>query len=103
MIKLYAKRRCFGLVFDKNIVAYYLLMNFAAFIAFFADKKFAVEKRKRIPEDILIGLSFIGGAAGGFLSMMIFRHKTRKLKFRLLLPLFIFLHIAFWLCFGGKI
>ncbi len=91
------------MILDKNIIVYYLAVNSAAFIAFFADKKFAAEKRKRIPEDMLLGLSFIGGAVGGLLAMTIFRHKTRKLKFRLLLPLFIFLHIVFWLCFGGKI
>lgn len=91
------------MIFDKNAVMYYVLINSAAFIAFFVDKKFAEGKRKRIPENILIGLSFIGGAPGGFLSMFVFHHKTRKLKFRLLLPLFMVLHIVLWLYLGGKI
>ncbi len=91
------------MVFDKNAVIYYIVVNFVAFIAFFADKKFAGVKTGRIPEDILIGLSFIGGAVGGFLAMFVFHHKTRKLKFRLLLPLFVILHIALWLYLGGKI
>ena len=86
---------------DKNAISYYVVMNSAAFIAFFTDKKFAEHKMGRIPEDILLGLAAAGGAFGGFLSMLIFRHKSKKLRFRLLLPLFIVLHIFILKYFGG--
>ena len=37
---------------------------------------------------------FFGGAAGEFIAMLLVRHKTKHLKFMLLLPLFILLQLA---------
>ena len=64
-----------------------LIMSLAAFIAFAFDKYKAKNKMWRIPEASLIGISAIGGAFGAFLGMVLFRHKTKKLKFIITVPL----------------
>ena len=82
---------------------YLLFINVAAFAAMFADKRRAVQRRWRVPERTLFFLAFIGGAAGALLGMFIFRHKTRHLSFRVLLPLFLLLNLicVFFLWKGG--
>lgn len=51
-------------------------------LAFYgADKIKAKRGAWRIPEKVLLGLSFFGGAAGGLLGMLAFRHKTRHWYF----------------------
>ena len=66
------------------------LLSVITFILFGNDKKRAIEHRRRIPERTLLGFSLFGGI-GGLLGMRIFRHKTRKWKFRILVPLFAFI------------
>lgn len=83
---------------------YYLLVNLIAFFLFLRDKRLAVTNRRRIPEATLLGWAAFGGAAGALCGMRIFHHKTRKAKFRILVPLFLLLHTAliFLYIFGGK-
>ena len=38
--------------------------------------------------------AFFGGAAGALAGMFLFRHKTRHLSFRILLPLCLILNVA---------
>lgn len=75
------------------LIIYYLLINVVAFTAYGIDKRKAMRNQWRIPEFTLITLAFIGGFAGAPLGMLIFHHKTRKLKFRLLIPVAVILHI----------
>ncbi|HIZ09381.1 MAG TPA: DUF1294 domain-containing protein [Candidatus Borkfalkia avicola] len=56
-------------------------LSLAAFIAYGADKSKARRGAWRIPEKVLLGLSFFGGAAGGLCGMLLFRHKTRHWYF----------------------
>jgi uncharacterized membrane protein YsdA (DUF1294 family) len=51
------------------------------------DKQKAMKKEWRIPERNLIGAALLGGGIGSFLGMYVFRHKTKHLKFKILLPL----------------
>ena len=57
--------------------AYLLLLSVITFIAYGADKKKAKDHKYRTKEKTLLGLSFFGGAFGGFPAMLIFRHKTK--------------------------
>jgi uncharacterized membrane protein YsdA (DUF1294 family) len=54
------------------------------------DKYFAIKHKYRISEKKLLLLSLIGGSLGAILGMNIFRHKTKKSKFVILVP-FIFI------------
>lgn len=65
---------------------YFVLINLITFIAFGVDKYKARRNKWRIPESNLIFLSIMGGSTGGMLSMLIFRHKTHKMKFKIGMP-----------------
>ncbi|MBP3324223.1 MAG: DUF1294 domain-containing protein [Clostridia bacterium] len=85
------------------IILYLVFINVLSFVIFAVDKNRAKKNLWRISEAMLLFLAFIGGALGAFLSMLIFRHKTQKLKFTLLVPLFLIIHIflAFFAIRGG--
>ncbi|WP_270172428.1 DUF1294 domain-containing protein [Paenibacillus sp. SYP-B4298] len=51
------------------------------------DKLQAGRRGRRVPERTLLGLAALGGAAGGWLGMKLWRHKTRHGRFRFGLPL----------------
>lgn len=70
------------------------ILSLIAFIAFVADKIKAQNGAWRIPESVLLGLSAIGGAVGGYLAMFIAWHKVRKWYFHVAEILSIILHIA---------
>lgn len=74
------------------LIGAYLIVNVAALIIYFLDKRAAVRKGWRIPERTLMLMALIGpfGAVGG---MRAFRHKTRKTKF-LLAYAFLAIHLA---------
>lgn len=69
-----------------------LLLNLVAFTAFYRDKRSAERMAWRISEKTLLTLALLG-PFGAMVAMRIFRHKTRKAKFRLV-PLFLCLHVA---------
>ena len=73
------------------LVIWLVLINITSFIAYGADKRKAKKKAWRTPEAVLIALAAIGGGLGAFLGMQIFRHKTKHLKFVILVPLFLIL------------
>lgn len=75
------------LTYTTKIFLYYMVgMNLAAFCLYGIDKSKAIHHRWRIRESVLIGISFLGGALGACLGMSFFRHKTKKPKFRILVP-----------------
>ena len=63
-----------------------LAVNAAVMLLYGLDKLKAQRGMWRIPERVLIGAAVFGvfGAAAG---MLVFHHKTRKLKFRIAIPL----------------
>ena len=65
---------------------WYLLLNTAVFMLYGIDKGRAVRDDWRIAEKTLL-LAAVFGCYGALAGMILFHHKTRKLKFRLLLPL----------------
>ena len=76
------------------IGVYYFCVNIIAFILYGLDKKYAREGRWRIPEKTLLGIAMIGGAAGAWIGMQMFRHKTKHLSFRVLVPVFVLVHVG---------
>jgi len=77
---------------------YLIIINITAFALFGADKIKAKRKNRRIPESVLLFSGFNGGALGGMLGMLLFRHKTKKPKFKLLMPLFLVIQAAIAFC-----
>ena len=74
-----------------NLISKYI-SNTANFINLFAFCTYGIDKWKakkgawRIPEKTLLLLALIGGSAGAIAGMMCFRHKTRKAKFMITVP-----------------
>jgi len=77
---------------------YYLgfvtIMSVITFMAYGIDKYKAKKQFKRIRERTLLTLAFIGGALGAIVGSYVFRHKSNKLKFRLLNGLFLVLILS---------
>jgi uncharacterized membrane protein YsdA (DUF1294 family) len=73
------------------ILIIYLILNVIAFVSFVWDKHKAQENMWRTRESTLITLAFFGpfGATAG---MLLVRHKTQKIKFKLVY-IFLVLHI----------
>ena len=71
------------------MIYYLIFINIISFIICGYDKMMAIKHKFRIPEDMLLFLSFIGGCIGFILGMFIFRHKTKKFKFNALEPIFL--------------
>ena len=89
------------------VTAYMLIMSIIGFISMGMDKRRSMDKRKaikrgwRIPERTLILIAFFGGALGSFLGMNLFRHKTKHMKFKILIPLALLVNILLWVQISG--
>jgi len=79
--------------YQKYLISYLIIVNLIAFISCYIDKKRAIKNKYRLKESYLLTLSFLGGALGLYISMYLFRHKTKKIKFTLIIPLIIILWI----------
>ena len=73
----------------KIINIYLIVINIISLILMGIDKLLAIKNKRRISEHSLITISFFGGSIGTLLGMILFRHKIRKPKFYILVPLFI--------------
>ena len=67
------------------MIYFFLVLSILTFLLFGFDKNAARMNQWRIPEKVLLGLSILGGAAGGLIGMQVFRHKTRKNYFWIIL------------------
>ena len=85
----------FVLPYRRWILLVYLLLCLIAFSAYGIDKAKAKNGKWRTPEKTLLTLAFFG-APGALLGMLLFRHKTKHLRFQILVPLFTVLHAAAW-------
>ena len=78
----------------KYLLIYLLAMSVVTFVVYGIDKYKAKKNLWRIPEKVLILLAFIGGSLGALIGMGVFHHKTRKIKFKVLVPLALIIHIG---------
>ncbi|MBR1809803.1 MAG: DUF1294 domain-containing protein [Paludibacteraceae bacterium] len=76
------------------LAIYTLGINLLAFAMYGIDKYKSKHDLNRISEKALLLIAFFGGSVGALLGMFVFHHKTKHLKFRILLPLFFLIHIA---------
>jgi uncharacterized membrane protein YsdA (DUF1294 family) len=74
------------------LIAGYVILNVISFILFGTDKRKAVKDRYRIRESTLL-ISALFGPFGALAGMKVFRHKTRKTKFKLVY-LFLIIHLV---------
>lgn len=75
------------------MIYYLAVINTVTCLLFGLDKWKAVRGRWRIRERTLLLLAAAGGAAGGWAGMYLFRHKTKKARFYVGIPLMLAVQI----------
>lgn len=70
---------------------YLIIINIISIIITVYDKRCAVNNKRRVKEFTLFLLSALGGSVFMYITMRLIRHKTKKLKFMLGIPLIIIL------------
>lgn len=78
---------------DNIIFYYFLAINIFTFAIYAIDKYKSTHNKWRIPEKRLVLFAGIGGSLGALLGMLVTRHKIRKPKFYITVPIFLILHI----------
>ena len=76
---------------------YLELVNLVSFALFGIDKYRAKRRRRRIPEAVLILSAVLGGSVGAIGGMLLFRHKTRKPRFSVGLPVILAMQVVMML------
>lgn len=71
----------------KLFAIYLVVMNVLGVAVMWSDKRRARLHRWRIPEKLLFGVSLLGGSAGTWAGMYLFRHKTKHWYFVVGMPL----------------
>ena len=71
-----------------------LLWNLFVLLTFGFDKFRAKGGGRRVREVTLLWLCYLLGSVGGLFGMVLFNHKTSKMRFRLLVPFAVLLHLA---------
>ena len=60
--------------------------NILVMLVYGLDKMLAKMHHRRISENTLLSCAFMLGGFGAILGMVLFNHKTSKMKFRVLIP-----------------
>ena len=88
-----------GKIFLFVVLGYVGIMSLICLIMYGVDKSRAKKDKWRIKEQTLIMVGFMGGAPGGLIGMLVFRHKTKHWYFYLTNAV----AIAIWIFFAVKI
>ncbi len=78
-----------------NVIIYLVIINILGFLVMGLDKWKAKRGSWRIPENTLLMFTILGGGIGTILGMYTFRHKTKKPKFTIGMPVILVLEILF--------
>lgn len=78
-----------------SLYIYILLINILGFLLMYIDKKKAIKNKWRISEASLLSVAIIGGSIGMYIGMNKFRHKTKHNKFKIGIPIIIFIQVLF--------
>lgn len=73
--------------------SYVVIINVITFIVYGTDKYKAKHHLWRISEQMLFFLTTLGGSIGALVSMLIFRHKTKKTIFKYGIPIVLLVQI----------
>ena len=94
----------FGLI--ELFLLFFVLVNVVTFSLYFIDKRRAVKNQHRIGERTLVFFTIFFGGLGAAAGMFLFRHKTQKVKFKIIVAIGVVIalipaiHIGNGLTFG---
>ena len=77
-----------------------IIWNLIVFAIYGTDKYRAKNVRGRVSEKTLILCAFLMGAMGAFIGMVTFRHKTRKRRFKIAIPLAFLVNLVLFILIG---
>jgi len=82
--------------FTQILLGVFVAINLVSFLLMARDKRKSIRGsgKTRTPEGKLFFLAALFGAAGVYLGMLIFRHKTKKWYFQIGIPLLILQNVA---------
>lgn len=83
-------------------IYYFVAVNVLTFLTYGFDKGRARADARRVPERTLILMAVIGGSVGALLAMQLFRHKTKKAKFYIGVPIILILQIIVVILFSYR-
>lgn len=81
----------------KIVLSLYVFFGLLSFILFGVDKYKAIKGKYRISEAMLLASGALFGCYGMIMGMLIFNHKTKKTKFRVIVPIIFSVHTCIWL------
>ena len=79
------------------LITYIVIINILEFLLMGYDKYKSIKNKWRIPEKTLFLIACLGGSLGGILGMIFFHHKTKKISFKILFPLFLLINIIIYI------
>ena len=85
--------------FTQIAVIYLIVINILGFLVMRLDKHKAKMAERRIPENTLFTFTVLGGGVGTIAGMYVFHHKTKKMKFKVGMPLILILEILIFVYF----
>ena len=77
----------------KEVIIIFVILNVLAYLIIHFDKRNSRSGKKRVSEASLLTMAAIGGSIGILVGMFVYRHKTRKKRFSLGVPLIIAMQI----------
>ena len=80
----------------KILFLYLVLINYIAFSLYHLDKERAIKGKRRISEKNLLTVAAFGGTLGAWIGMNKYRHKTKKLSFKLWFYTILILQVLFF-------
>ncbi len=86
-----------------NSMIIILIWNAIVMLIYGIDKLLAKMGKRRVSEDALLLCAFLLGGCGAMFGMVLFNHKTSKIKFRILVPVAVIISIAATYWFGTKL
>lgn len=89
----------------KNFIIYLIIINMIGFLVMLIDKQKAKHGSWRIKEATIFLITLLGGGIGTIAGMYMFRHKTKKLKFTVGLPVILIIEVilVIYICVKGSL
>lgn len=81
----------------KIFLVYFVIINVVAYLIMHIDKNNSRNGRRRISEASLLTIAAIGGSIGILVSMNVLHHKTRKMAFKIGVPLILIVEVLVFL------
>lgn len=82
---------------------YYLVINSIAYTMYWHDKRAAQKRQWRVSEKALLTVSVLGGWMGAWQAQQQFRHKTKKVSFKVqfYIAVLVNMGVVLWVAFGN--